>query len=292
MNSILISCYTLFSLNFILTAGVIAYNFRIVRKSLASTCLYCLHITVIIDSISQIPNVYYNYIQPCKFMGWLHVYFGFANVCICAVVNFILYQTLFSATGNKIDRSKYKYFYFYGFVYGLPLITILPFSTDSYGIVQYPYLSDEIIFCGLMHDDLGNTWDLAISLVWVWVILAYTNLTFFIIIWRSYKSYSELTPRILKAFGIYPLITTISWILKSMLRVGTSDTYTYNVFVFICGILYPIVFLSFHKNVAAYEDAFDGNAAGSDVGVTLVLTERMSQQSSIRTSEKDSYIFY
>jgi hypothetical protein len=112
--------------------------------------IFLLHATVLMEDISNLPIVYNGSNVICHFMGWLHYYTGFANILVVSFLSVHHFGYLnIESHSHLINRYIRKYSVY--MIFGLPLITLLPFITNSYGL-------ETEIWCVLPGNRTANTW--------------------------------------------------------------------------------------------------------------------------------------
>lgn len=254
----LIAVFSLAIVSLLLTSYVLYFLLRRSTRSNFSKAILYLHVTQVIDVISSLPNIYSNDDSLCAFIGFLHYYSGLANVCSGAAINIVLYRSLFVSEGFD-SLAKYLKYWHEIFVFVFPLLTILPFSTGSYGNTIY---DDDVSlgWCSMKRGNVGTGWAFGVLYAWVWLILFSSSCCFTLVLYRVYRTYSDLAPKLIKLFGIYPLVLACSWSMRSMRRITMiaalklEPSSFYNIPIYISGIVYFCVFLTKYEVWKEYEE--------------------------------------
>lgn len=254
-------------------------------KSISSKCILYLHFTQILQTISLLPIIYSDNTTVCQLMGFLNYYSSFANVCVSAAINIVIYQLLFLSNNRK------QSIWVEVFIFALPLITLLPFLDDQYGKVN----NSDLSYCSLKYNEEGNTWSYAVLYGWVWAILLFSAIIFMTIIYKVHKAnFSPLFSTLMTTVGVYPLVTAIFWVPRTLHRVqgdgiNVNIPDLNNIPVFACGIVYTVVFLlqkkRLERNAGESSEEFIDN---TDFGTSLLLPhEGSSKRSSMVNTSTD-----
>lgn len=238
-----------------------------INSSFSKVILY-LHLTQVIDVLASLPEIYNLNPGLCEFIGFLHYYSSFSNVCAGAAINFVLYRSLFSSNGFN-SGSRYTEYWLEIFIFIVPLITILPFTTNSFGSTLY---DDDISikWCSVKKSSTGTAWAYSVLYSWVWLIMIISSSVFTLILYRVYRTFSELAPKLVKIFGLYPIILALSWSLRSMRR---FDNFTplnlepcsfYNLPIYISGIFYSFIYVFKYDAWLEYESHLSPSLLSQD----------------------------
>lgn len=168
--------------------------------------LFLLHITLFLEDISTLPYVWSSVDVLCKIMGWLHFYSGFANVLVVTLMGFHYLSYLLSNYPTQINLWIERYGVY--LIFGLPLITLLPFSTDSYGVSNDDW-------CTLPSGSrASNNWAIIVFYSWIWLCIVINVVQLSVALYRVNKQagVEQLRSNLFTSIGLYILITTICWL--------------------------------------------------------------------------------
>ena len=174
--------------------------------------LAILYLTVIVEEASYLPATYNGIRGLCQFMGWLHYYSGFIDVIVillmsCHYFSFICAEKYQELINDAI--SKYGIL----FAFTFPLITLLPFSTQSYG-------ENREIWCTLSSQKkVSVDWAFIIFYCWIILFLIIGNIQFFYALHRLSKLEIGMRKRLFYSSGVYILISTYAWIPRIFMRI-------------------------------------------------------------------------
>lgn len=174
--------------------------------------LFVLHITLYLEEISTLPYAWSSVDVLCDVMGWLHFYSGFANVLVVTQMGFHYLSYLISHYPTQINSWIQKYGTYVTF--GLPLITLLPFSTNSYGV------SNEV-WCTLPSGSLvANNWAIIVFYAWIWLCLFLNTGQLTIALFRlsQQTGVEQVRNNIFSSIGLYIAITTLCWLPRAIPR--------------------------------------------------------------------------
>jgi hypothetical protein len=139
------------------------------------------------------------------------------------------------------------------------LVTILPFSTNSYGNTIF---DDDISlgWCSMKKGSVGTGWAFGVLYVWVWLVLLLSSCCLTLIFYRSYRTFSEMAPRLLRIFGLYPVVLACSWSMRSMRRIAMLESLKfepssfYNIPIYLTGIFFLFIYLTKFDAWKEYEE--------------------------------------
>lgn len=212
-----------------------------------------LNISQLVDSMASIPSLYDRNISLCEIMAFVHYYSGLSTVIVCGMITLFLYYMVTSG------RCQYRTWHLF-MAFGIPLITILPFFTNSYGSVEY---IEGLSWCTAKSNREGDMWSILVLYGPVWIVLIFSIGFFVVLIFKVSSKYSELLLDAFHAVGVYPTLTAILWIPRTIRRLshftaGNTLRFEYfgNLQVFMCGLLYSLVFLIRYKSFVEYEENY------------------------------------
>ena len=231
----------------------------------ATRLLLLVHVTLFLEELSSLPYVYNGVEFLCSAVSFFHFYSGLANA---VAVGLLVVSYRYHFFEEKAESVKLIFKYSVLLVLGFPLITLLPFATDS-------YTNNNEVWCTMQVDtQTTNIWAIAVFYFWAWTILLIST---FILIYTMYQVYSidqEIGSNMFSTTGMYSIISIVAWIPRSVARFinfrgGGMDNmaflYAY-IPVYVAGILYTCVFLREKKSLLLFDRWSDwtGDAETSD----------------------------
>jgi hypothetical protein len=213
-------------------------------NSLLIKLLFLLHVTVLVEEIAYLPATYDYVIGLCKFMGWLHYYSGFINVI---TIYWISLHYLGYINQEKLSEPINNFIKVYGFpiAFIFPLITLLPFSTNSYNV-------NHGIWCTLPADSsLSDQWCYGIFYSWVIMFLVVSFAQFSYCTYELSQYNLQLGRKLFFSNGVYIIISTFAWIPRILERMfqfkihgSTNDAnLATTAQLYVSGLLYALVYL-------------------------------------------------
>lgn len=255
-----------------LSSGLAMYTiWRFGKWTTSTKLLLLLHFTLLLEEVTTLPYAYSGNDVLCKIFGFLHVYSGLSNIVATGLLtvhfcNFILFSNLVVA--DLI--AKYNLHLIFGF----PLITVLPFSTNSYGVTNDNW-------CSLPASNLtSNVWSMVVFYSWTWLILAFSFGLICYVIDRARKLDSSLSRKVFSSMGIYVFFTMLCWLprtiprfMRLFIRFDTSDTVYFwtTLPLYLTGLIYTII-LFWDRAVLKVEDntgrSISAPIEGEDINFT------------------------
>lgn len=230
-------------------------------KSVTSTLALYLHVTQLVDCVASLPFVYSQNSSLCAMMGFLRNYSCVANVLVNVFAVLSANDLLFHSDPERYKLASWKSFTIFGF----PLMTLLAFSTGSYGRVG------DDGWCSFPRNALGNIWSYVLVYSWVWLLLLFITVKLIRILWLVRLS-PDMALKVVRSLGIYAVVNLLCWVPRSMARIGLSETnldLSY-LLVFVTGILYSCVHAVDRPGLARFEeyvrDSFDTSLLITAVG--------------------------
>lgn len=283
--------YVVAAISFICSCYVTASIMKFGSDAPSTKLVLYIHITLLIEDISSLPYIFnYNDIL-CKIMGFIHIYSGLANVVVVGSM-MLTYRYLFIEDTWHISEFIVKWADYLVFVF--PLITVLPFSTDSFGE------EDGNTWCGLGNSDqTAQIWIVCVFYGWVLVILLASTGSLINTIWTVYKADPEMALKLFNSIGIYATITILSWIPRGISKISRLKTFQSvwgYYFIYFSGFFYFLVFLSEKRSLELLEirnlderksgapkESFsweiDSTSENGESGGRFTLTDRMQSNS-------------
>lgn len=254
MNTLSIVFYLLSTISIVATLSVI---FQLKKGGIFSrSCklLFLLQVTQLLEDLSSFP--FYGTIRLCKFAAFIRNYSGLSNVIVGYLMTDTAKEFLFA---NDIMPKEFHEITANHLllIFGFPLITLLPYISDSYGIIDSTW-------CSFKTDNYGNMWIFIVFLSWVWIfLLASVFILVKCICWSRMDP--KVSTALFQSIGIYSVVTIVCWIPRSILRMGlqyalgNSQTYKIYIYVavvltYVCGILYAVIFYQERETLVAFEE--------------------------------------
>lgn len=182
-----------------------------IREDIRIKFVFILHVTILLEDISNLPEVYIHNPGICGFMGWLHYYSGLSNAIVILFMglhyfSFLQYEWL------SQDLEKWLYHYANHFIFLFPLITLLPFSQNAYSI-------EDNLWCTLPSTNtIANNWSIGIFYFWVILFLTTSMIQLFHAFYRFYFFQLHLSLRLFYSVGVYIVITICCWLPRVLPR--------------------------------------------------------------------------
>lgn len=225
----IVCCISILSSIFV-TISILKFGHARVSTKLV---LY-LHIGQIIQDIVALPELYYRDENLCKVTGFFHMYSGWSNILAVAIMSMVYRKMFFidyfgiSAVCSKYCRELVFFF---------PLLTLLPFITDSYGSLHDSW-------CGITKDN-GEFFYYFMPAIPI--LIGFCSLCCFIFtVIRIYTQDFEMGRKVLKSLGLYALVTIIFWIPRIALemRSNTDEVVSFMSYllVYLSGTFYCLIF--------------------------------------------------
>ncbi len=175
--------------------------------------LRLLQITLLLEEISNLPIIYSGDDGLCKFIGWLRYYSGFSNLLVLFFMSFYYFSFIvIEQHSSPINRFISKY----GtkIIFLLPLITLLPFSTDSYG-------PQDQYWCTLPlghNNRTASAWSIIIYFFWIFIILLIVTIFFVYTLYNIITYHIDLLQKLIHSIGIYIITSLACWLPRVVLR--------------------------------------------------------------------------
>ena len=254
-------------------------------KTRSSKLIFLLQLTQLLQNASSLP--YYGVDKLCEVTAFIRTYSGFSNVVLgyymTMAVNDLLFKNEKVASREWHYITKWQLFTIFGF----PLITVIPFTTDSYGPIDDQW-------CSFKDNYVGDIWVIVVFLFWIWIFILASVSTLIVSIYKIRGNVSNIISKVCLGSGLYALATVVCWIPRSILRLGLQyelDKHNHDTFIFmsvvltyVCGIFYAIIYLHERADLEKYETYyssvynFSGHSffLGGDYDQSLLHNERFS----------------
>jgi hypothetical protein len=217
---------------------------RIGLLSAPTKLVLYLHLTLVLENLATFPNLYSSVGPICEMIAVIRTYSGIANsfVVICLV---LLYRYWFVEDSWKIVSflSKYREF----IIFGLPLISLLPLSTNSYG-------DSHSYFCTLQKESLQDrVWGVILYVSVIAVAITFSCLVMTHTVVHVFLTDSRYAKSLFRSVGFYVLFSILTWIPRALAQVGILSYLATFYLTYISGILYVMVFFYEKEYIKAYE---------------------------------------
>jgi hypothetical protein len=237
------------SLAMLFTTFVILNILRYGARTVSSRLILFINISILVDAIASLPDVYVDNKHLCVFMAFMKSYSELINIGVAFLMIVLAYNITFPKSRNS--RFVLTNWMMLG-LFSFPLFLIIPVATDCLGPYQHHW-------CSFVHTSQGNHWFLGV----LSIDFTFIGLTLLVFLWfacqisRSmYASYKSL----FKGAALYSLITIISWIPKvftvSSLFPSEFSASEYmfisRITTYLTGIAYGIVFLKEKKSLRIF----------------------------------------
>jgi hypothetical protein len=218
-----------------------------------SVILLNLHISTIAENFTAIPFIWKSSSALCLSTEAFKFYFGLQNVLSILVLIRGFSVSVVNPSMNHFTTQKLLTAQ--AFLIFFPTIVFLPFSDSTYQYPSGPWCS--------LPSSASIVWEVFIQYLWVWIMLLMAVLDNLRIIRKLYKHYDQtlLADYIPKVAG-YTVVTFISWIPRTMVRLSHSTTshegtvlafFSYFP-MYVAGILFVFLFFKNIESINTYED--------------------------------------
>jgi hypothetical protein len=183
------------------TTVIYHFLYKIGTFTAATTYLvYLLHVTSLLQNITTIPILYTGNQGLCAFVGFLHYYFGLLNIAAISLLTVVYYRYT-TATNQRINRGVHAVLWMrYASV--LALITLLPFSTDSYGATY------DGTWCSVRYGHPDSIlWSVLVFYLWAFFAIVFCGGTCVYIVFYTAKHDISLSRSIYSSLGVYIAVT-------------------------------------------------------------------------------------
>lgn len=248
------------------SSGVIGYLLYISRgrfNSNVTLLVLCLHISLVLENVASIPLVFTG--AACQFMSFLFFYSGVANI-ITMLLMALSYRYLLLEDVHEVGPKIRKYSMY--LIWGLPLITLLPFSTNSFAKTDGDWCVPDPAHTS------SNIWTWCVFLVWIYICL--------LIIWvavidtaRKVQKVDEIMmKRFIRSVGLYILVSALCWTVRSVFgifriikpnNIRPMDAFIIYFPIAVSGVFYFLIFLT---EVSALHKVEGGRERDSSVDLT------------------------
>lgn len=223
-------------------------------RTSATRLLVALHLTLICEELTALPYVYNGDRDLCTTVAFFHYYFALASI---VAIGFLVISYRYHFFLDPLGISKFIQQWSLYLVVVLPMITFLPFSTNTYEAHEGPWCA-----IGGHRDD--HSWTFGVFYVWVWLILFCSAIWLAITMVQIYKVDKLSGRRLFSTVGMYSIISIVTWIPRTVEQVINFTSGTLNseewiisyIPLYIAGFLYTLVFLTEKKALILFDRAF------------------------------------
>jgi hypothetical protein len=232
-------------------------------KSVSSQLLLLLHATLLLEEVSTLPYTYSGNSGLCKTFGFIHIYSGLANIVVIGLLTLhYCNHVLFSNLEISHFLSNTKYYWIFGF----PLIALLPFSTNSYG-------TEQDVWCTITSSSKdGQVWFVAAQFLWIWVILVFSICMIIYVVYRASQLDHGVAHSIFSSIGIYVFVSVLCWIPRSLTKTiqgffeNQNDAHFWTTMpLFLAGAFYGLILLR-DRQVLRVDDSQYSSSRDSSTG--------------------------
>ncbi len=204
-----------------------------------------MHLTLLLEDISTLPFVYNGEATICQIMGFIRVYSGLSNIILvgCMVQ---VYRNLFIEDTYDTTAFLNKYAEWMAFVF--PLITVLPFSMNMYQGINDTWCAEPI------YTWQQTLWFWMVSLLWTFLVIFPAVYTLSYTLYTVYRVDKELGNKLIKTIGMYSLVSLVVWNFLVASSFETLSHFTANFIIYLCGVLYFLIFLTEKKSLRLLEE--------------------------------------
>lgn len=203
-----------------------------------------LHLTLVLENLTTFPNVY-SFVGPiCEMIAVIRTYAGMANsfVVVCLV---LLYRYWFMEDTWKVMPFLTKYREF--LIFGIPLICILPLSTNSYG-------SSHDYFCTLRKSTSDDKiWAVILYVCIVAVVICISCIVMIHTVVHIFFTDPRYAKSLFRSVGFYAIFSILTWIPRALAQIGILSYLSTFYLTYISGILYVLIFIYEKEYFQAYE---------------------------------------
>jgi hypothetical protein len=260
-------------------------------EALVTYLLYYLHLSSAVLCIACLPLIYRRSTGLCQFIGFFHYYCGLFNMGITVLMT-IMYYNMFVLNNPRIDTIIRKYC-----VKGLALfcfITLLPFSTNSYGTTGE-------LWCSLsIYSQFSNLWAFLIFYIWIILGLCFCIFLFGYICYYFSKHEVGIDRKSLfSSIGIYILISILSYIprvlpriinLISTWKLDEVSLFFFEGLIYFVSIGYIVIFYYNESTFRSYEDFRRRETSITSAGYNISLEDIMNHMHSSLSSSFPSFL--
>lgn len=230
-------------------------------RTTATQLLLLVHLTLLCEELSSLPYAFNWNDGLCATIAFLHFYAGFANA---VSIGLLVISYRYHFIDDTYDITKFIHKYSIQMVAGIPLVTLLPFITNS-------YMNDNEVWCTMQtNSTITNAWAFGTFYCWAWLILIISTLVLVVTMYQVFSVDKEIGKKLFSTTGMYAIISILSWVPRTAARFwnvnedidNTAFLYAYFP-VYISGILYTIVFMREKKALLLFDRLSDWT--GSDL---------------------------
>jgi len=123
---------------------------------------------------------------------------------------------LFSDLGLDDNFISGKFKHIFGIImFFVPLLSLFPFIDGDYGSESYGINGEVVTWCFIREGNVQGGWGKLFIFIVAWTFLLISDCLLLYVIYQLYKVYSEAASNLLQIYGIYPIITTLCWIVPT-----------------------------------------------------------------------------
>ena len=246
-------------------------------KTTATRLLLMVHLTLLSEEFTSLPYVYNRAPGLCTAIAFFHFYSGLANA---VSVGLLVVSYRYHFFEEIADWVQFLFNHSIYLILGFPLITLLPFSTDS-------YTNSNEVWCTMQVDtQVTNIWAFVIFYAWAWSILLVSTIILIYTMCQVYSIDKEIGKNLFSTTGMYAIISILAWVPRTAARFtnfhrenmdNMAFLYAY-IPVYIAGMLYTVVFLREKKSLLLF-DRWSDWTTNDDNDLRVSFTFESSNQS-------------
>lgn len=183
------------------------------HKFSVNKLMLAMYATLLAEEIFTLPFVFSWNVTLCGMAGFFHTYTGVAN---SIATGYLMMYFYCSSTCNErvpIAVSSFIRKHSMVSVFVFPLITVLPFSTNSFG--------RDGVWCRIQTDnDIGDIWTLFVYHFWIMVIMTVAVLMIFRSIVAACKIHFLIGGRLFSSIGSYSVVALTIWMFRTVVNIG------------------------------------------------------------------------
>ena len=225
-------------------------------KTTATQLLLYLHLTLLLEEFTTIPYAFNGNRGICTFIAWLHFYSGYSNAISTGLLVISYRYCFMEDTWNimKVIHSRSVQF-----ILLVPLVTLLPFITNSYS-------NDANVWCLMETNNRAtNIWAFSVFYIWAWLILIVSTAVLGYTMYQVYTIDKEVGKKLFSTTGLYAAISIFTWIPRTAARFANfnneamdNEGFVWAYFpMYFAGMMFTLVFMREKKALLLFERMSD-----------------------------------
>lgn len=248
-NTELLSIYLIIAvISLFLSIWVAVSIYKFGANTLTTKLVLYLHISQIIQDVCAIPYVWSYNKGVCSFAGWAHIYSGMSNI-MCVAIMIVAYRHMFFE--DKYKTSAFCTKYCAALVFGFPLLSLIPFASNSYGEIHNELCSFNGSGTNIDYFFQGGFY------VFSCVVFLCCAVVMYLTVSEVYRTDKALGEKLLQSVVLYAFATLIFWIPRSVFEAINEDNYNVIIsayfLIFAAGIVYSLIFYQEKNSMKLFE---------------------------------------